>query len=244
MKKHRKLIIFLTVIIVLTAGFFIYFAIGYHPDAKALAAMHSTDTVTVSEVETGWLFDGPSDTTAFIFYPGSKVDPESYAPLLSQIAAGGADVFLVKMPLRFALFDMDKAGDITGSYDYDSWFIGGHSLGGYAASAYAADHAGEFSGVILYASYITDDLPSGLPLLLLYGTEDGVLNMDKVMKSKEKAADCRIVEIRGGNHAQFGSYGRQRRDSDASISPEEQWDVTVRESLAFMGAGGAAGEVV
>jgi hypothetical protein len=30
--------------------------------------------------------------------------------------------------------------------------------------------------------------------------------------------------IDGGNHAQFGSYGTQRGDGEASIPPEEQWE--------------------
>ena len=29
--------------------------------------------------------------------------------------------------------------------------------------------------------------------------------------------------IEGGNHAQFGSYGKQRGDGEAAIPPEEQW---------------------
>jgi hypothetical protein len=31
------------------------------------------------------------------------------------------------------------------------------------------------------------------------------------------------LEIEGGNHSQFGSYGLQEGDNVASISPEEQW---------------------
>ncbi|MBQ6465924.1 MAG: hypothetical protein IJJ43_06625 [Oscillospiraceae bacterium] len=32
----------------------------------------------------------------------------------------------------------------------------------------------------------------------------------------------RCCEIAGGNHAQFGSYGPQRGDGAATISPEER----------------------
>ncbi|MDW7658981.1 MAG: alpha/beta hydrolase [Bacillota bacterium] len=36
-----------------------------------------------------------------------------------------------------------------------------------------------------------------------------------------------LVLIAGGNHAQFGNYGKQRGDPDASISSEEQQNIAV-----------------
>ncbi len=36
-----------------------------------------------------------------------------------------------------------------------------------------------------------------------------------------------MVEIKGGNHAQFGSYGEQYGDGTAAIPAEEQRKITV-----------------
>ena len=43
-----------------------------------------------------------------------------------------------------------------------------------------------------------------------------------------------IVEIEGGNHAQFGNYGPQKGDLPATISTEEQQAQTVAAIEAFL----------
>ena len=44
------------------------------------------------------------------------------------------------------------------------------------------------------------------------------------------------MEIEGGNHAQFGWYGEQAGDGEATISPAEQQDQTVAATLAVLEA--------
>ena len=46
-------------------------------------------------------------------------------------------------------------------------------------------------------------------------------------------ADATFVVIDGGNHAQFGSYGFQPGDHEASISPQEQRAQTVNATIEF-----------
>lgn len=41
--------------------------------------------------------------------------------------------------------------------------------------------------------------------------------------------DARELVIPGGNHAQFGSYGPQDGDGEASLSPDEQRALTADE---------------
>lgn len=43
-----------------------------------------------------------------------------------------------------------------------------------------------------------------------------------------------IVEIEGGNHAQFGNYGPQKGDAPAQITAEEQQRQTVAAVEAFL----------
>ena len=40
--------------------------------------------------------------------------------------------------------------------------------------------------------------------------------------------------IEGGNHGQFGSYGLQEGDGAATITPEQQWNITVNTILTFI----------
>ena len=42
------------------------------------------------------------------------------------------------------------------------------------------------------------------------------------------------VIIEGGNHAQFGDYGEQKGDGEATISAEEQWGESVTAIMNFM----------
>ena len=43
-----------------------------------------------------------------------------------------------------------------------------------------------------------------------------------------------VVEIEGGNHAQFGNYGPQKEDMPATISAEEQQAQTVEAISDFI----------
>lgn len=43
-----------------------------------------------------------------------------------------------------------------------------------------------------------------------------------------------VVEIQGGNHAQFGNYGPQKGDAPAAISAEEQQAQTVEDVADFI----------
>lgn len=66
------------------------------------------------------------------------------------------------------------------------------------------------------AAYPTRKLQT-LPVLSLYGSEDGVLNMEKYQEAIGLAADCREYVLEGGNHAGFGNYGSQKGDGEAGL---------------------------
>ena len=222
-------IILAFLILVLAASFLAYVSVYYRADETALAFMRSDEMVAVTETRYGWLFDGPSEDAALIFYPGGKVEESAYAPMLHALAAQGLDACLVKMPFRLAFLHGNAAEDVLKAHDYAEWYIGGHSLGGAMAAVYAADHGEDFSGVILLAAYPSKKLPDTLTEIQLIGSEDRIINRDKV-KQGQTYAPQRCVEytIEGGNHAQFGSYGVQRGDGTAAISAEEQMQETVR----------------
>ena len=139
------------------------------------------------------------------------------------------DVCLVKMPFHLAFLGMNRAADVMRQYTYTNWYIGGHSLGGAMAANFAADHGDGIRGLVLLAAYPTKKLPSDMIEILLYGSEDHVLRTEAVEEGRQYAPEeyCEYV-IKGGNHAQFGSYGVQKGDGKASIPAEEQQKETVR----------------
>ena len=237
-KRLWKRILLVTAAVLLAALglFFAYTASYARADQTALDALRSDKTVSVEQTDYGYLFDGPSADSALIFYPGGKVDEKAYAPLLRRIAARGMDVCLVKMPFHLAVFGADRADAVIAKHSYQNWYIGGHSLGGAIAAIYAAEHESLLRGLILLAAFPTKALGDSLPLLSVYGTEDGILQMSRYEDGKNLwPADAREAVIEGGNHAQFGNYGAQSGDGTATLSAEAQQEETVEQIFAFLG---------
>lgn len=211
------------VLILFCLIFLLYTQKYYTADESVHAVLQTDETVTVVKEDYGWLFDGPSDQDALIFYPGGKVEETAYAPFLHKLAENGMDVFLVRMPFRLAVFGRDKADRVTAQYDYARWYIGGHSLGGVMAASYAATHGSLLSGVFLLAAYPVKPLDDNMRAVLIYGSEDGVLDREKLKAAARYLPDgSEIYVIEGGNHAQFGNYGAQNGDGNALISSDEQ----------------------
>lgn len=236
MKKMRKLLILLLVLVLLGGGFVAWTMQYYRADGEAQRTLDSDETVQVLRTGYGWLFAGQDSTAALIFYPGAKVDPVAYAPLLHRLAAGGLDVCLVQMPLNIAFFGEQKARAILDLYNYDSWYIGGHSLGGTIAAFYAARNPDRFDGLVLCASYPFRELGKELPTLLVWGSEDEVLSPDRLEKGRGLVTGALTeLEITGGNHAQFGNYGAQKGDGAPAISAAEQQAQTAEAILQFVG---------
>lgn len=239
-------------IIMIIAALLIMVGIGalymqdyYHADTGAAAYLQSDAKVTVSRIDQGWLFDGPGTRSAAVFYPGGKVEETAYAPLMNQLAAGGMDCFLVKMPFRIALMGSDTAEELLSTYNYDNWCMMGHSLGAVAAASFTSEHAkagqaegehaGEISGLVLLAGYPTEAIGEDTKLLSIYGDRDGCLNMDAYQKSKQMwPKDAAEEVIKGGNHAQFGCYGKQKGDGEAAISAADQQQITVNVILQWI----------
>ncbi len=197
----------------------------------------SSDVVTVEQMENGLFFDGPGMESAYIFYPGGKVEYTAYAAIMYQLAENGMDCFLVEMPLQLALFDRDAAEDIMADYSYDTWYLGGHSLGGAMAAYEGASIADSIDGLILLASYETKDISdTDLRVLTIYGSEDQVMVAEKYESNLVNLPeDFTEIIIEGGNHGQFGDYGQQEGDGIATISAEEQQSQTVEAILEWAG---------
>ena len=210
----------------------------YHTDENVQVYLQKKDSVSILEMPDGLYLDGLGDDAAVIFYPSAKVEYTAYLPLLSNLAERGIDCFLIKMPCNLAFFGQNKAEKIMDSYEYDHWYLSGHSLGGAMAASYASGHLESLNGLVLLAAYPTKSLKSdSFSVLSLYGSEDGVLNMEKVEEGRAyMPVDYAEVCIEGGNHAQFGNYGEQKGDHAADISREEQQAQTVEAILKMMEA--------
>ncbi|MGE6630207.1 alpha/beta fold hydrolase [Bacillus sp. NPDC077027] len=220
MKKTLKITGFILFILLFLAfsSFYIWsrFTYGPSPELKKqinLEQIHQTKNV--------YTFTAQNSDTGIILYPGAKVEPLAYAYLANTFMKEGYSVFIPKMPFSFAIFDTNKAHDIM--HDNKSikhWYIGGHSLGGAAASMYAEKHEKQLDGLFFLASYPASDQlrDASFQVLSISGEKDGLATKDKIDQSKENLPhQTKYHEIIGGNHAQFGLYGEQKGDHAATI---------------------------
>ncbi len=226
MKKIIKTIC-ITLVIIL-AIFLAYFL----PYSKAVNLPKIPKNVKETQEKEGIFYDGPGEDTLLILYPGAKVDTKAYEPIVSKLAEDGIDCIVVNMPFHFAIFNSNAADDILEKYKYENYYIAGHSLGGAMAANYLSkdENLKKFKGLILLASYSANDFhDTELKALSIYGSNDGVLNFSKLKAGRKyfKKENYKEEVIEGGNHAQFGSYGKQSGDNKADISAQEQWEKTI-----------------
>lgn len=234
-KPRKKLLAVLILAAVLIAASMTYLC-TYYPSANVDEYLTSTSEVQVSDFGHGIFFDGPGTRQAMIFYPGAKVATDAYAPLMYKLAQQGMDCFLVDMPFHMAFFGINRAEEILENYHYDSWYLGGHSLGGAMIASFAADHTDQVDGLLRLASYTTKDLSqTDLTAVTIYGSEDGVLNRTSLEKYRSLLPKNSLEKcLPGANHSGFANYGPQKGDGQAAITKEEQIDQTVETFLGFI----------
>ena len=211
---------------VVATGVGLYFAVGAGPDEAAVDAAESSPAVTVERLDGLTVVrSGPvtAETRGLIYYPGARVNPESYVPTAAAAVTGrDVAVVIVDVPLNLAVLGPDRADHARAAFpEVDSWYVGGHSLGGAMACRYAAAHGDELDGLVLHASYCDRDVSeSGLRVISVLGAADGVIDADRERESRSNLPeDARVVELDGVNHAGFGAYGPQRGDEAVSTDP-------------------------
>jgi pimeloyl-ACP methyl ester carboxylesterase len=239
----------LAVVALLAAGGFAWWgSTPSQPTPVALAALNGSAGVTVTRIGNGWAFTpkmSAGKPTGWVLYPGGHVDARAYAPLALAVAEHGFSVALVKVPLSVAFLDVNAADTARKAMPgIKVWAVGGHSLGGVAASSYVASHPGRISGLVLMASYPAQgtDLSRAkgadgpLRVLSIRGSQDGLATQAKIDAAKPLLpADTQYVTIPGGNHAQWGAYGPQQGDGAAAIPAAKQLQIGADAIAAFLG---------
>lgn len=223
--------------LVATLGFVVWAETPFKAAPEAMAALESDSNVTVTVHD--YVMFKPANvepTTAFVFYPGGRVDHRAYAVPLRKIAEQGYLVILLPVRLNLAFFDVNAADKVIADFpEIQHWVVGGHSLGGVAAALYASE-ADVFDGIVFWASYPAGDelKNTDMKVLSIYGTLD-MGGMDAFDTSRDNLpADTTFVVIDGGNHGQFGDYGFQPGDNEATISRADQQSQVVDATVQFL----------
>ena len=231
-KKNRLKIIFLIVVIFLVLSvscFFVWTCFYYKADSVALELYENLENSKKLEIIDNAIVMNPDlpNNIGIIFYPGAKVETIAYIPLFEELRQRGFTCVLLDMPFHLAFFAPDAANNVYEMLpSIDNWYVTGHSLGGVMASSYASKNPEKIEGLVVMGAYVYGDYPQK-NALTIYGTFNS--NLEKSIDYTDN-----IVILDGGNHAQFGNYGRQKGDPDATITPKEQQRQTIDAMLDFI----------
>lgn len=231
----------------------LWLANSYRTQGVPASVLESTATVSVVTTASGIAYrpTAASHAQAVLFFSGSGVAAEAYAPLLRPLAELGYTVFIVSLPLRFAPLESHKQealaralGVIDANPSIRHWVVSGHSLGGALAARFAAAHRSlPLSLVLLGTTHPKDTDLSDLqaPVTKVYASNDGIAPPERVLANRHLLpATTTWIAITGGNHSQFGHYGHQLMDGAPTVAREVQQDIVrnaILQSLAARGCG-------
>ncbi|QMU95842.1 alpha/beta hydrolase [Microbacterium esteraromaticum] len=221
---RRSLWALVALVVLVVAATLIWTQVGVMTAERGpLAEAQENPALTIEQAPEGIVLtpaDGRSEV-GLVFIPGAKVQPEGYIATLQDLAAEhGVTVVITRPWLNLAFFDPRGLDAFTSAApEIESWIVGGHSLGGVRACQLAPDAR----ALALFASYCANDLSgSGMPVLSLSGSEDGLSTPEKIADARHLLpADADLVEIDGASHASFGAYGPQAGDGTPSISGDD-----------------------
>lgn len=228
---NKKLKILIIIIVIAVLAYTTFYFTEYNPAEQiALDCLNGSENVTVTQTNNQIFLDGPGNDTALIFYPGAKNEYTSYLPLLMNLANNGIDTYIMEMPLNMPFFGEYKADETIDNTNYTHYIMSGHSLGGLIAASYM-NHTGKGDALVLISAYPVTQVEK--PVLSIYGSEDGILNMEAYEDSKKLMSNFTEYVIEGGNHAQFAYYGLQDNDGVSTITPENQQQQTLEKIIEF-----------
>lgn len=193
--------------------------LSYKPDAYAIDAYRQA-----VKTHFGYEFNSNA-STHIILVPGGLVSHIAYAPLALGLSMKGYRVSVVEAFFNLAILYPNIINHVD-TASSSILVLMGHSLGGVSASL--AMQSIEVDALITLASYpLRFENALGSPRLLsIRASRDGLLNIEAYTNAL-KHLDFEEVIIEGGNHAQFGSYGHQRNDIVATITPSQQLRLTI-----------------
>jgi pimeloyl-ACP methyl ester carboxylesterase len=210
-----------------------------------VGALASDDTVLVERRDVlRFVPRGDARSVGLVWVAGCLVSPDAYAPLGHAVAAQGYPVVVYGLPWRCTPWAPQRAqaeADIRrllASAPPDRWVLGGHSKGAVFVSNVAATPPPSLRGVIIAGSTHPRDVDlsgSPLPIMKVVATLDGIAPM-AVSESRRvllpATVDWRRIE--GGNHSQFGWYGRQLGDGRPTLSRGQQQEQMLSAVLAAL----------
>jgi hypothetical protein len=131
-------------LVLVIVGVAIWLVVGVPADDEAFAAVAADPDLDVTDRE-GILEVRPASgtpTVGVVFYPGARIDHTAYAATWAPVVEStGVAVFVPRMPFNLALLEADRIEVIRAANPaIETWVLGGHSMGGFAALDFVTDH--------------------------------------------------------------------------------------------------------
>ncbi len=237
-KKWSKRNIFRAVWFSLVAIFFIWNWNTFQSHNLPEDTFSDSNLVSIHETADQIIFESISSKNDLevIFFQGGLTDPKAYAPLCRKMAENGYTCNLIKMDWRLPQFDYQKVSELF-KLKEGSFVIGGHSQGAKMAAQFVYENTGLLKGLFLMGTSHPRDIDlsaRSIPTIKLYAEMDGLASVSEVMENRNKLpSNTQLIEIKGGNHSQFGYLGQILMDSSPSISLEEQQRLTFEALIDF-----------
>ncbi|MGL4972897.1 MAG: alpha/beta hydrolase [Culicoidibacterales bacterium] len=248
-KQKLALSLFLALMLTLTMllGIFWQWSQTHNAISESAQTALTKNEATVSFSTTHnnqWLVFLPKEnkkTQGVILYPGALVSPYAYAGIATDLAAAGYPVVIPKMPFNLALANAGVYQDIIAQFPtVQSWALGGHSLGGAFAALQVdpstASVPSTIDGLFFLGAYPTADFSqTTLPMLNIWASEDLLVDeATRIAAEPNFSSQTTQIWLEGGNHAQFGLYGEQAGDGQATITVETQQQLIVEAFLTWL----------
>lgn len=227
MKKINKIVVIILVILSIILGYGIWYVNDYYKVENNSEVQVATKNAKINNDYIEFNHNSNSKI-GIIFYPGGKVYPLAYNVMLNNLSHKNYHVFGLKVLFNLAILDENKANSVINNHkNIKKWVLIGHSLGGVTAQNFANKHKNIVNAVIHLGSYPLDS-KNNVTNLAIYGSLDKVVNKTKLKNAEQ------IFEINGANHAQYGNYGKQKGDGQATISSQMQQEITINKIIEFM----------
>ena len=199
----------------------------------------SDSTISIEETDDSFMFKTlhPQSEYEIVFLQGGMVDPKAYAPLCRKLASYGFTSHLLKIPLRMPVWNQDR---ILNMFDFKSgkYVLAGHSQGAKIAAQLVYENPTLFQGLILIGSSHPRDIDMSrisVPTVKIYAEFDGLASTEKVFANSDKLPfDHELLQVKGGNHSQFGYIGKLLMDNKPKIAVKEQQHYTFAFMIKFM----------
>lgn len=237
--NKKKLIVIISIAVFMFFGTYSYrYLTEYMPSLiNENTALENIQNVNL-KIYDDLIIISPKEKTevGIVFYPGGKVDYKAYMRLGALISQYGYEVYIPKMPLNFAIFDIDRAKEIiVNNPQIKSWYLSGHSLGGASIAEFYKKNKDFIEGIIFLASYPNFDMSKEkIKVLGIFASEDGLITEEKRNEKLSNFPENSSYIIEGGNHAGFGFYGLQKKDGTAKIDEEKQQKIVAEKIKEFI----------